>query len=309
MIRKGTQVTISESLKNSTTLQGISWMILTTFLFVAMNGIVRYLGGALPAAESAFLRYFLGTLIILPMVIKNWPGYVSRKDTGLFLLRGLFHGIGVALWFYAMAHIPMAEVTAIGYVSPIFITIGAALFLGERLQLPRILGVLCGILGTLIILRPGFQDINLGQIAQLCAAPLFAASFVIAKKLTETQSSTIIVGMLSVGCTITLIPATIIQWQTPTLEQFLWLALAAVVATLGHYTMTRALQAAPITLTQPLNFLQLIWATILGILLFGDPLDPFVLIGGAVIIGSATYISHRELRRSRLERERRIADI
>jgi drug/metabolite transporter (DMT)-like permease len=73
--------------------------------------------------------------------------------------------------------------------------------------------------------------------------------------------------------------------------------------------MTRALQAAPITLTQPLNFLQLIWATILGILLFGDPLDPFVLIGGAVIIGSATYISHRELRRSRLERERRIADI
>lgn len=282
-------------------------MVLTTFLFVAMNGIVRYLGGSLPASEAAFLRYLLGSLFILPMVIKYWPGRISKRDTKLFLLRGLLHGIGVGLWFYAMANIPMAEVTAIGYISPIFITIGAALFLGEKLQFRRICGILCGILGTLIILRPGFQEINSGQLAQLCAAPLFAASFVIAKKLTETQSSTIIVGMLSIGCTITLIPATIIQWQTPTLEQFLWLAVAAVVATLGHYTMTRALQAAPITVTQPLNFLQLIWATILGIILFSDPLDPFVLIGGAVIIGSATYISHRELMITRLNKKNGIS--
>ncbi len=290
---------ISNSLKNSTTLQGIVWMVLSTLLFVAMNGIVRYLGGALPAAEAAFIRYFMGTLFILPMVIKNWPGRISSNDTKLFVLRGLFHGIGVGLWFYAMANIPIAEVVAIGYVSPIFIFIGAALFLGEGLQMHRLFGIFCGLLGTMIILRPGFQEINLGQLAQLCAAPLFAASFVIAKKLTQTQSSTVIVGMLSLGCTITLIPATIIQWQTPTLAQFLWLTLTAGIATLGHYALTRAFQAAPITLTQPLNFLQLVWATILGVLMFSDPLDPFVLTGGAIILGAATFVSHRELKLNR----------
>src|SRR5690606_28559219 len=109
MTRTGAQVGISSSLKNSTTLQGIVWMVLSTLLFVAMNGIVRYLGGALPAAEAAFIRYFMGTLFILPMVIKNWPGRISSNDTKLFVLRGLFHGIGVGLWFYAMANIPIVR--------------------------------------------------------------------------------------------------------------------------------------------------------------------------------------------------------
>lgn len=201
-----------------------------------------------------------------------------------------------------MARIPIAEVTAIGYVSPIFVTIGAALFLGEKLHLRRIGGVLCALLGALIILRPGFQEIGLGQLAQLCAAPLFATSFIIAKKLTGTQSSTMIVGMLSIGCTITLLPGAILQWQTPTVEEMLWLALTAALATAGHFTLTKAFQAAPITVTQPLGFLQLVWAALLGMLLFDEALDPFVFIGGAVVVGAATYISHREMQVARQQR-------
>ncbi|MCC3304409.1 DMT family transporter [Sneathiella sp. HT1-7] len=292
-------MSVSSSLKNSTTLQGIAWMILTSFLFVGMTGIVRHLGSDMPAIEAAFIRYCLGSLIILPMVIRHWPGMPNRRDTQLFISRGLVHGVGVMLWFYAMARIPIAEVTAIGYVAPIFVTIGAAIFLGERLQFRRIGGVIAGFIGALIILRPGFQEIQLGQLAQLCAAPLFAVSFLIAKKLTGNQSSSMIVGMLSLGCTVTLLPGAIIQWRAPTTHELAWLSLAAIIATAGHYTLTRAFQAAPITVTQPLGFLQLVWASILGLLVFGEPLDPYVMIGGAVIIGAATYISHRELQVSR----------
>ncbi|MFC4270081.1 EamA family transporter [Sneathiella chungangensis] len=292
-------MSVKSSLKNSETLQGIAWMVLTSFLFVGMTGIIRHLGSDMPAVETAFIRYFLGSLLILPMVIRHWPGIPNKRETRFYILRGIFHGGGVILWFYAMARIPIAEVTAIGYVSPIFVTIGAALFLGERMHFRRIAGVVAGFLGTLIILRPGFQEINLGQLAQLCAAPLFAVSFLIAKKLTGTQSSSMIVGMLSIGCTIALLPGAILQWRTPTTYELSWLAFAAVIATAGHYTLTRAFQAAPITLTQPLGFLQLVWAAILGVLVFGEPLDPFVMLGGAVIVAAATYISHRELQVSR----------
>lgn len=292
-------MSVKSSLKNSETLQGIAWMVLTSFLFVGMTGIIRHLGSDMPAVETAFIRYFLGSLLILPMVIRHWPGIPNKRETRFYILRGIFHGGGVILWFYAMARIPIAEVTAIGYVSPIFVTIGAALFLGERMHFRRIAGVFAGFLGALIILRPGFQEINLGQLAQLCAAPLFAVSFLIAKKLTGTQSSSMIVGMLSIGCTIALLPGAILQWRTPTTYELSWLAFAAVIATAGHYTLTRAFQAAPITLTQPLGFLQLVWAAILGVLVFGEPLDPFVMLGGAVIVAAATYISHRELQVSR----------
>jgi len=293
---------ISSALQNSTTLQGIAWMVVSSFLFVGMTGIIRHLGSNMPAIEAAFIRYFFGTLLILPMVIRHWPGIPSKRDTRLFMFRGLVHGGGVILWFYAMARIPIAEVTAIGYVSPIFVTIGAALFLGEKLHFRRIGGVIAGLLGALIILRPGFQEINLGQLAQLCAAPLFAMSFLIAKKLTGTQSSSVIVGMLTIASTIILLPGAIIQWRTPLPEELAWLALTAAIATTAHYTLTRAFKAAPITVTQPLGFLQLVWATILGVMVFGEPLDPFVMIGGAVIVGAATYISHRELQMSRRQR-------
>ena len=292
-------MTISQALQSSKTLQGIAWMVLTSFLFVGMTGIIRHLGSSLPAVEAAFIRYALGTILIMPMVIRHWQGTPDAQTIKLYVFRGLVHGGGVMLWFYAMARIPIAEVTAIGYISPIFVTIGAAIFLGEKLHFRRIGGVICGLFGALIILRPGFQEISLGQLAQLCATPLFAVSFIIAKKLTRTQSSSMIVGMLSLGCTIALFPGAVLQWRQPSSYELTWLAIAAVVATTAHYTLTRAFQAAPITVTQPLGFLQLVWAAILGIVLFNEPLNPFVLVGGAVIVAAATSISHRELQVSR----------
>jgi drug/metabolite transporter (DMT)-like permease len=292
-------VSVITIIRENRTIQGVCWMILTSFLFVAMTGIVRHLGSDMPAMEAAFIRYFLGCLLIAPLFFKNRPKSFEPGILKLYGIRGFVHGIGVILWFYAMARIPIAEVTAIGYVAPIFVTLGAAIFLGEKLRIRRIMGVGCGFVGALIILRPGFQEINLGQLAQLCATPLFASSFLIAKRLTDTQNPSFIVGMLSIGCTITLLPGAIYQWRTPTVEEISWLSLTAVFATIGHVTLTKAFQAAPITVTQPLGFLQLVWAALLGILVFNEALDPFVFAGGGLIIAATSYISHREMQASR----------
>ncbi len=281
------------------TLKGIGWMVLTGMLFAGVTAIVRYLGSDMPAIEAAFIRYLIGLIMILPFLYTALASGFSKSDIKLYALRGLVHGTGVILWFYAMARIPMAEVTAIGYTAPIFVTIGAALFLGERLHIHRLLAVAVGLLGVFIIIRPGFQDVGLGQLAQLAAAPLFAASFILAKQLTGRASPTEIVAWLSLFCTIVLLPGAVLQWRTPTFEEVMWLALTALLATIGHYTLTKAFASAPITVTQPISYLQLVWAVIIGIVLFAEPVDPYVLLGGAVIVGSITYISRRELQIAR----------
>jgi drug/metabolite transporter (DMT)-like permease len=278
-------------------LTGIGWMLLTGVLFVGVTGIVRHLGSDMSPVQAAFIRYVFGLILIAPVFFKLDLAALSRRSLGLHAVRGLAHGIAVMLWFFAMARIPIAEVTAIGFTAPIFTSLGAALFLGERLHSRRIGAILIGFGGTMVILRPGFQEIEPGALAQLTAAPLFAISFLIAKKLTATQSSASIVAFLSIFVTLALLPPALMVWRTPTPQELGWLLATATLATLGHYTLTRAFQAAPITVTQPFSFLQLVWATLLGFYAFSEEPDLWTWVGAGIIVGSATYIAHREILR------------
>ena len=277
-------------------LRGIFWMATTGILFVAVTGIVRHLGTDMSAVQAAFIRYLFGLLLLAPLFFKVGSLVRERKIMGLHAVRGVVHGIGVMLWFFAMAKIPIAEVTALGFTAPIFTTLGAALFLGERLHLHRIGAVLIGFGGAIVVLQPGFQEISIGAIAQLVAAPLFACSFLIAKRLTRTESSPAIVAYLSIFVTLTLLPPALIVWRTPTLIELGWLFATAVCATAGHVTLMQAFRAADLTVTQPIQFLQLVWATLLGLTLFGEQPEIWTWVGGGVIVASATYIARRESR-------------
>lgn len=278
-------------------LQGILWMMATGVLFVAVTGIVRHLGTDMSPVQAAFIRYLFGLILLLPVFIRMGSLLRAPSVLGLHAARGVIHGIGVMLWFFAMARIPIAEVTALGFTAPIFTTLGAALFLGERLHLYRIGAVLMGFGGALVVLQPGFQSINIGSIAQLTAAPLFACSFLLAKRLTSVESSTAIVAYLSVFVTLVLLPPALIVWRTPTLVELGWLLVTASCATAGHYTLTQAFRAADITVTQPIQFLQLVWATLLGLLVFGEQPEVWTWVGGGMVVASATFIAHRESRR------------
>lgn len=285
----------------STTLRAIGWMLVSSLLFVAVTGVVRHLGSDMNAVQAAFIRYAFGCLFFAPLYVRLIRARRYPAQIPMHVLRGLVHGIGVMLWFYAMARIPIAEVTAIGFTAPIFTTIGAALFLGERLQRRRITAVAIGFVGTIMILRPGVDAIELGALAQLAAAPLFACSMIVAKRLTRTESSADVVAWLSLFVMIVLAPPALAVWRTPTGAELGWLFVTAILATAGHYALTRAFANAELTMLQPFSFVQLIWAGLLGYYLFGEQPDAWTLAGGAVIVGSASYIAHREatLRRTR----------
>lgn len=275
-------------------LWGIWWMLLTGLLFVGVTGVVRHLGTDMNPMQAAFIRYAFGVVLIAPVLLRLFAAGARPSRLGLHMLRGVAHGAAVMLWFFAMARIPIAQVTAIGFTTPIFTTIGAALFLSERLHTRRIVAVVVSFLGTMIILRPGALNIELGALAQLAAAPLFACSFLIAKKLTQTESSATIVAYMSVFVTLALLPPALLVWRTPTLTELGWLFVTAILATAGHYTFTRAMQSVELTVLQPFSFLQLVWATLLGYYAFAEVPDAWTLVGGAVIIASVTYIAHRE---------------
>ena len=280
-------------------IKGMAWMLASTLLFVGVTGTVRHLGSDMSAPQAAFIRYAFGIMLLAPFLLKIKARDVITPRMGLHAVRGFVHGFSVMLWFFAMARIPIAEVTALGYTTPIFITVGAALFLGERFRIRRMIAVLIGVFGTLVIVRPGFVTIELGTLAQLAAAPLFAASALVSKKLTETEPSEVIIALMSLFVTLTLMPFAIATWRTPTVEELAWLFATATLATLGHYTMTRAYQAAEIAVTQPLSFLQLVWAVLLGYYVFAETPDVWTIAGSIVIVASATYIAHREARLSR----------
>ena len=282
-------------------LRGIAWMLVTGLLFVGVTGVVRHLGSDMSPMQAAFIRYVFGVVLMAPVFLRlggrarlfSGESLLPRR-LGLHAVRGLVHGVGVMLWFYAMAHIPIAEVISLGFTAPIFTTIGAALFLGERLRAHRVGAVLVGFGGAMIILRPGFEAISTGALAQLAAAPLFATSFLITKKLTETESSASIVAHLTIFVTLALLPAALMNWRAPSWEELGWLCATAVFATLGHLALTQALRATEITVTQPFSFLQLVWATLLGFYVFDERPEIWIWIGGAVIVASASYIARRE---------------
>lgn len=269
---------------------------MTGFLFVGVTALVKLNGTRLPAAQSGFIRYLLGILLLLPLFVRQRHIRITLRQWKLFGARGIVHAFGIIGWFFAMARIPVAEVTALGYLSPIFITLGAFVFLGETIATRRIIAVLMALTGAVIILRPGFREVGPGHLAMMVTAVFFAASYLLGKQLTDETNPTVMVLMLSIFVPVGLAPLALVNWVTPTGSEVGLLFGVALLASTGHYTMSRAFEAAPITVTQPASFLQLVWAIMLGAIMFDEPVDFWVVLGGVFIMGSVVFISWREAR-------------
>jgi drug/metabolite transporter (DMT)-like permease len=172
---------------------------------------------------------------------------------------------------------------------------GALLF-GEALARRRVGVLIVALLGAVIVLRPGLREVTSGHLSQLAAAVFFAGSYLFAKRLSQFVPAGAVVAMLSLWVTLALLPIAIWVWVPVTPIQLVWLAVVAGFATGGHYCMSRAFAAAPLAVTQPVVFLQLVWATLLGSVVFGEAVDPYVILGGAVIIGAVTWLTWKETR-------------
>ncbi|MCV6592828.1 MAG: DMT family transporter [Silicimonas sp.] len=285
----------------SAPLSGVLWMLLAGLLFVAMTATVKASSADLPAPMSAFLRYVFGLVFLIPILNSLWRLKLTKRQAKHFALRGVVHTVGVCCWFYAMTRITIAEVTAMNYMVPIYVTLAAALFLGERLATRRIAAIAVAFVGALIILRPGLRELSDGHLAMIFTAFCLAASYVIAKPMADELPAGLVVGMLSITVTIGLTPLAIAYWHWPTGEETLWLLAVATLATGGHYSITRAFAAAPVSVTQPVVFMQLVWSVLLGYFLFDEGIDLWVIGGGILILAAASFITIREamLRRRR----------
>jgi len=167
-------------------LRGIIWVGLSGLLFALLNVFTLIPAQHLNSYVMAFLRYCAGTLILMPLVVRIGPYRALHSNRkGLHLARGMVHACGMFLWFAALPLTSLAEITALGFTGPIFVTIGAALFLGEDVRLRRWAAVLVGFGGAMIIIRPGFSEIGIGAICVLVSTPIFSASNLISKGLAQ----------------------------------------------------------------------------------------------------------------------------
>jgi drug/metabolite transporter (DMT)-like permease len=282
----------------SLAVQGLMWAVASGLLLCMLNTVVRSITLNLNVYQSLFLRYLFGLIVMLPLLRRGWAEVMPHNVKGQFW-RGGVHTIGLMLWFTALPHIGLADMTALGFTGPIFIMLGAAWFLGERMRADRWVAALLGFSGVLIIVAPklGGSD-GLYTLIMLSSSPMFAASFLITKALTSSEKPTVIVLWQALTVSLFALPMAVYFWQAPTLWQWAGFGLAGVFGSLGHYCMTQAFKATDISATQSLRFLDLIWSSLLGWLVFADLPSPSTLVGAGVIAASTLWIARRESRRA-----------
>lgn len=276
-------------------------MLAATAVLTCMHATVRHVSDGMHSFEIVFFRNLFGLVAILPLALRAGIGSLKSRQPGLQLLRSAFGLVAMFTWFYALSVVPIAQATALSFTSVIFGSIGAALLLGERMRLRRWSAVLAGFAGTLVILRPGFGDVDPAALIVVLSSICWAGALLTVKRLSATDSVVCIVTWNSILLTVLSLPLAIPVWVTPSTEQLLWLSLIGLLATLGHLAMTGAFKASDATVVFPVDYTRLLWATVIGYLAFGEIPDIWTWIGGTIIFASTTYISYREatLRRAR----------
>jgi len=276
-------------------LRGILWVGISGVLFALLNVFTLIPAQHLNPYVMAFLRYFFGSLFLLPVIWRlGFQRALHTRRMPLHVLRGALHAGGMMLWFVGLPLTTLASITALGFTGPIFVTIGAALFLGEDVRLRRWIAVAVGFAGAMIIIRPGIGDLGIGAIVILISTPIFSASNLISKALARTDSAATIVIWQNITIVLFAAPVALWFWQTPSWTDVLWFLAAGLCGTLGHICQQNGYQLADITLLQPIGFLSLLWNALLGFFLFSQQPDVWTFVGAAVIFSSAMYISHRE---------------
>lgn len=289
----------------SPTTRALLWSMSAGFLFSVLNAIARSLTQHLHPMEAQFLRYLFGVAVMLPLVWRaGLAAYRPQRIGGQFL-RGAVHALGLVLWFTALPRIPLADMTAIGFTGPIFIMVGAWLFLSEPMRWERWLATGIGFAGMLVVLGPKFSGAGgWWHLVMLASAPVFAASYLLTKALTRSETTEVIVFWQALTVTLFSLPLALPVWQWPSAWQWAGFAVCGLLGTFGHYCLTRSYRHADISATQSVKFLDLIWASLLGLAVFGDFPTVSTLVGGTLISLATIWLARRESRAlSRMDSE------
>ena len=277
----------------STTIQAAIWMTGTIVSFSAMAVSGREISFELDTFEIMMYRSIIGLIIVL-LLAKLFKTHreISTQNLSLHFYRNLSHFAGQNLWFYALTLIPFAQLFAFEFSVPLWVMLAAPFLLGERLTNIRIISILVGFIGILIVTRPWLAGLAPGIIpAALCAIG-FACSVIFTKQLTQKVSITCILFWLT---SMQLLMAVICAGydgdiSLPSSSNFIWIIIIGIGGLLAHFCITKALQLAPATVVTPIDFCRLPVIAAIGYVFYNEALDIFI-IGGAIIIFIANYIN------------------
>lgn len=268
-------------------------MLGSTLSFALMVLAIRYATATVPTTEIAFFRNVFGLIVLLPFVLRRGAGLPRTRHLGLYLARTSIGLAAMLCGFWAVGHLPLAQAISLSYATPLFVTIGAVLWLGETVRIRRWLAVAAGFIGVLVILRPG-TGFSPGMIVALLGA-LFAALVAIQiKQLSRFDpADTVVFYTYVFWVPMSLLPA-LLQWVWPSPMAWLWLVATGVMGTFGQLLWTRALALGEVSALQPISFVQLPVLVAFGWWLFGETVDAWTLAGAAIVLGANGYIAHRE---------------
>lgn len=277
----------------SQTVQACLWMTGAIVSFTSMAIAGRAVAIDLDTFELMMYRSFFGIAVVL--VIGGLAGslrQITTRHMGLHVIRNCSHFAGQNLWFYAITVLPLTQVFALEFSLPLWVLLLSPIVLGEKLTWPRVGAAGVGFIGILIVTRPGAAPFDPNLIFAALAALGFAGSAVFTRRLTRTESITCVLFWLTVMQAVLGVGFSAwdgdVAW--PSAEIWPWVMVVSVAGLVAHFCLTKALSMAPATVVMPVDFARLPVIAVVGALVYGEAIDPIVLLGAVVIFG-ANYVN------------------
>lgn len=278
------------------TLRGVLWMGGAVLSFSTMAIAARELLAHMGPFQILFVRSVVMMAIVLVIVAQAKDAVTATRRLPLHVFRNVIHFGGQYCWVFAIGALPLATVFAIEFTMPVWTAVLAFIFLGERLTRPRVVMLVLGLTGVVIILRPGFGFFHLGALVALAASFLYAGNMIATKRLSGTDSPLAVLFWMSVVQTPLSLAAALPGWVSPPISQLPWMILIGVGSYTAHYCMTRAFKLADATVVVPIDFVRLPLIAVVGALFYSEAFDPMIMVGAAVIFAGTYYSLSRERR-------------
>jgi len=282
--------------------KGIALILASTVFLGASDVTAKYLSATLPSIEIAWIRFLVFALIMTPAMLPGSPLFALRTGRpGLQLMRGAAL-LGSSLFFISsLRFLPIAEASATGFVSPLFVTALSIIFLGEKVGLRRWVATALGLVGVIIILRPGSGAFHPAAFFPLVSALAWACTLIMTRMLSGSERAITTMtysSIAGVGILTALVP---LVWVAPSWHDILFGIFIGLASTVGQWIVVLAFRYANASVLAPFSYTQLLWVSILGFLIFGELPDGWTVTGAAFIVASGLYTAHRErVRRSQL---------
>lgn len=274
-------------------LRGSLLMLAALLAFSVMTAAIKAVGTGVPLPQLLVIRQVIMTVLLLPVLLPHFDAVVETRHLGLQLVRGLCSLGSMLCGFTALVHIPLADATALSFSAVLFVTVAAVLILGEQVGRRRWIATLVGFCGVMIMLRPGSGALNPFALLALAGAVFSAGITISVRMLAQRERTETILFYQAVVLVAALLPATIQWWTPPTLREWLLMGLIGTVGTAGQYLITKAYQVGEAAALAPLDFVRLLTAVGIGLLIFGEMPDPITLLGGMVVVGATIYTVNR----------------